>query len=100
VLGIRPVLPPITLGSTLPLIAGSSAPWGRSFIGTQAAAQLGTLYYRSPCAGGVMTTSAGAWKWDRNFPFAIIPPGYALLANLGLVSNGWLSMIYEATKAY
>jgi hypothetical protein len=100
VLGIRPILPPITLGSTLPLVAGSSAPWGKSFLGTQAAAQLGTLYYRSPCAGGVMTTSAGAWKWERNFPFAIIPPGYALLANLGLVSNGWLSMVYESTKGY
>lgn len=98
--GLRPAAIPTVLSAPQPLVAGYRVPWGQLYVGTQAVAQVGTPYYKALAGVGPMTTSAGVWRWPYPYPLAVLPPGAALLANLTLVSNAWLSFTYEVTAGY
>jgi hypothetical protein len=99
-LALSPLQKSVVLASARPMIAGTGAPWGQSLVVSQGTSELGALYYTAPCATSAPTTSPSRWQWPHEYPFCVIPPGQALMANLTQVSNAWLSIIYEVTKYY
>lgn len=99
-LGLSPLQKSVILAPAKSLIAGAAAPWGQSLVVSQGTSEVGALYYTAPCASSAPTTSPSGWRWRHEYPFCVLPPGQALMANLTQVSNAWLSIIYEVTKYY
>jgi hypothetical protein len=97
---LRPAQRGYTLTPSTPLLATEGSAFGQGIVIAQGAAELGQFYYTAVCQNSLAGTNSGYWKWDKHWPFAILPPGKALLANLTTQTSAQLSFIYEVTKVY